>query len=226
MKHMYSHYLLLLTLLLTPLSFNAQTSFSWINGNSYSDTTLATNSYTELKLEFSNETNDSLRIGVKVTYNDLPASWDGMVCVFGKCLGTIPASGDSATMVDMDTSDIGYVRLTVNPYTGNQVATLKIWTYNLDNPSDGDTATWHIDQTSVGLNEISKPTIYPNPASDFIVIEGEQISQALLSDMHGHIIRSMSTTGKLNIVGLPKGMYLLTIEDINNQRHSEVIIIQ
>ena len=95
---------------MTLLSMGAigQTAFSWKNGNSV-NTSLALNTYTELKIDLINESGSSLDVAIEVIYNDLPLTWDGMVCVYGVCLGTIPAVGGTADMATLNENVKHYI---------------------------------------------------------------------------------------------------------------------
>ncbi|WP_170266423.1 T9SS type A sorting domain-containing protein [Phaeocystidibacter luteus] len=74
-----------------------------------------------------------------------------------------------------------------------------------------------------GTNEL---TIYPNPASDFITIEGIEATSASLIDITGQTVRNWeNSVEELNIQGLQPGVYLLRVES-NGERFTERVVIR
>ena len=66
--------------------------------------------------------------------------------------------------------------------------------------------------------------VYPNPASDFLYIEGDfdMGSQVFIYDMNGRIVETVELTSnnaKLNISYLPDGYYIVRIGDGNGKLH-------
>lgn len=66
--------------------------------------------------------------------------------------------------------------------------------------------------------------VYPNPASDFLYIEGDfdRGSQVFIYDMTGRIVETVELTSnnaKLNISHLPEGYYIVRIGDGNGKPH-------
>jgi hypothetical protein len=69
--------------------------------------------------------------------------------------------------------------------------------------------------------------IYPNPASDFIVIElsGASTAKVEILNLTGNRVLSQEilSSGKMDITTLPKGLYLLRV-NIGGEVHTEEII--
>ncbi|HKK68650.1 MAG TPA: T9SS type A sorting domain-containing protein, partial [Bacteroidales bacterium] len=77
----------------------------------------------------------------------------------------------------------------------------------------------------------SELNIFPNPASHYVIIEtGEKKPgdmHAYMYDNTGHIVRQFQFTHqqtKVNLSGLPEGIYLLRIEDANKTTARKLII--
>lgn len=193
----------------------AQTSFNWTLNDSIV-TDIDANSYTELKIEQTNVSGGDLNLAIEVVYNDIPATWDGMICVEGICLGTIPAVGGTAEMSTVADGENGYVRLTANPMGGLEQIVLRVKVYDVDNPVDADTATWVINSVDyTGVNDHDKAsdlTIYPNPCDSYFSIDSDlEIDYIELIGLDGRIIYSQQYTSNSNIdiAHLPAAIYVV-----------------
>lgn len=200
----------------------AQTSFNWTLNDSIV-TDIDANSYTELKIEQTNISGGDLDLAIEVIYNDIPSTWDGMVCVEGLCMGTIPAVGGTANMTTIADGANGYVRLTANPMGGLEQILLKIRVYDVDNPSDSDTATWLINSVDLlSVNENGSNTsinLYPNPSnSEFSINSTSNIDSVELIGLDGKTVLSkqIKSNESLNINHLPKGLYIVKIYSQGN----------
>lgn len=71
-----------------------------------------------------------------------------------------------------------------------------------------------------------KATIFPNPASDYFIIETDnELSSIAIYSLQGQKV--MATTSKtINISGLSKGVYLVRIEDQNNAVSTQKLIVK
>jgi hypothetical protein len=203
------------TLLLAACTFIAgaamSQTFTWETTNTV-ETNLDQNQTVQYPLYLNAVGNDTVTLGIEVIYNDVPQSWDGMVCIYGQCLGNISPVGTQATMQPIYGSTQGMVRLTVNPFNGTEVATLQIYVYDVNFPNDGDTATWLLN-TTVSTPELmaAKVSITPNPVQDAFTINSYyDLNQADIIDATGRIVRSVSLSNvqnKVNVADLPKGVY-------------------
>ncbi len=193
----------------------SQTAFDWYPNDTIQTTVPSTTS-SLLKIEQINLTGDTLDLGIEVIYKDVPASWDGMVCVEGACLGIVPEVGFTAPMLPISGSTNGYVRWTVNPMGGTQSAELKIRVYDLDNPTDGDTAVWIIESV-LGVDDLNTQgsfDLFPNPALETINISNsDKLSSLEFYAVDGKLTETFELNGNLNesinISQLPSGMYVV-----------------
>jgi trimeric autotransporter adhesin len=71
---------------------------------------------------------------------------------------------------------------------------------------------------NVGVAQVSENkgvTIYPNPATDNIIIAGINPSRVQLTDIYGKTVRNIANANTLSVSGLLAGMYFITIFDTN-----------
>lgn len=200
------------------LGASAQEAFSWYPNDTI-NTNLEANNYTELKIEQINETNDTLILGIEIVENSIPESWDGMVCVHGRCLGYIPPIGTTVDVMPIHGSTNSYVRLTVNPFDDTQVASIRIRVYDTENPADGDTATWILNNLPLSVEELSMQnslTLYPNPVSEVLNINTtSNIDKVTIFNSIGQSVYSEVNTGKtslpVNVANLKSGVYSIEV---------------
>lgn len=77
-----------------------------------------------------------------------------------------------------------------------------------------------IDLENLGLNEYNKTviSIYPNPVIDHININSnEKINSIQITDLTGKVILDETTTNKINVNHLSKGVYLIKIKTDNSE---------
>ncbi|MBL4862531.1 MAG: T9SS type A sorting domain-containing protein [Crocinitomicaceae bacterium] len=207
----------------TAFSFsnNAQT-FTWVTNDTI-ETNLALNTTVLLKMEQAAIGTDSVTLGIEVIYNDIPSSWDGMVCIQGVCLGSIPVVGTTAQMTEIYGSMYGYVRLTVDPLNGTEAAKLQIYVYDIEYPNDGDTATWLLN-TTLSLEDqfaFDKQSVYPNPVQSTLNISSSKhINKVDVFTLDGVKVaeKVFNTNGdkQMDVSELPSGLYLVRMTNETN----------
>ncbi|MEZ4938775.1 MAG: T9SS type A sorting domain-containing protein [Crocinitomicaceae bacterium] len=205
----------ILLVLLAPFAFSQ--SFT-MYPNDTIQTDLDPNAYTELKILQINQTQSVLNLGIEVLHNDIPGSWDGMVCVYGACLGYIPASGYLYDQSPVFVGDSGYVRLTAHPMQGTQQCMLRIKVYDKDNPSNEEVATWILNQT-LGIDDYTGKNIdfkvFPNPASAQVQVTSDiAFDEIEIASINGKIMKKINSgelySNFVDISDLTSGIYFLT----------------
>ena len=81
--------------------------------------------------------------------------------------------------------------------------------------------------TSVHTLSHTSVNIYPNPTTDFLLIEvdGNLNYRSRLFDINGQLLRSSINESKMSLIHLPTGTYILEIEDLNaSEKITERII--
>jgi len=211
-------------LFITTLNFNAQTSFSWFPNDTLIQN-IDPDIYTDVHIDQVNNTNDTLVLGMEVVYNDIPSSWDGMLCVYGICLGTIPPEEFTLPMNPIYDSTNGFVKLTVFPDGGTQTITFRARIYDENNPADGDTCTFILNSMPTSISSFDELNnnviIYPNPSSSIINIESiKDFNNIIISDLSGkQVIKNkfnFSNAINTDVSLLPLGLYFVSI--YNNDR--------
>lgn len=209
--------LLLSAFVLSGTAF-AQTTFEW-DTNDTIDTNLDANVTAQYPLYINAVGNDTVTLGIEVIYNDVPQSWDGMLCIFGQCLGSISPVGTQATMWPIYGSNQGMVRLTVNPYNGTETAKFQVLVWDVDFPNDTDTATFILNRTASSQELLaSSIEISPNPVHDEFTIKSDfDLNRAEIIDAMGRVIRSEEITTaqeSINVADLPKGIYTIRVSGV------------
>ena len=210
---MKSH-LLISALVLSGATF-AQSTFQWDTNDSVV-VNLNQNTYDQYPLYQSVVGNDTVTLAIEIIYNDLPQSWDGMVCVYGLCMGSIPPVGTTTQMSPISGSNQGMIRLTVNPFNGTEAAKLQVMVWDIDHPTETDTATFLLN-TTLNTNELepSRVVIAPNPVQNELSIDSEyQLNEAQIMDAAGRVMKVVEITAaqqSINVSDLTDGVYTLRL---------------
>ena len=207
-----------LAILMAGVSFSQ--TFTWVDDVKTVSTELEPNTTVQLKIRQLAIANDSVTLGIRVVERNIPSDWDGMLCVYGLCYGSIREVGFEGEMSRIGDDTEGYVRLTVNPMDNNVFGKYRIYVYDIENPNDGDTATWLLNP-SLGFEEEqlnAKVEVFPNPASDQITIQSDQkVNQLQIVDMTGKVVlnenNSFNGQAEINVSQLPKGMYTMVLRN-------------
>ena len=91
-----------------------------------------------------------------------------------------------------------------------------------------------VDQAASGRSlfspGVSEVRVYPNPAQEQIVVQGPERYRVALYDLYGTLVQEQlqqSGRSQLNVVGVPAGVYLLQVLDIQTQqRYRQKVIIE
>lgn len=67
--------------------------------------------------------------------------------------------------------------------------------------------------------DISPISLYPNPTSDVVQIEGVEAAEVLVYNSIGQLVKTLQNSNEISAADLPEGMYLLWITDIEGIRH-------
>ncbi|MBA2610759.1 MAG: T9SS type A sorting domain-containing protein [Bacteroidetes bacterium] len=155
---------------------------------------------------------------------NLPLGWTVSMCDFGACYGSIPSM---STMDTIPVGGQGFLGLNVDPGTIAGSGIVKAYVYQDGYYSNGDTITWNINSSSVGIDEISLSngiSIYPIPARDVLNVNfksGEQEgTYAYVIDALGRKILNLSLSeqnNRIDISELNEGVYYFIIE--NSRKH-------
>tara|TARA_B110001469_G_scaffold39750_1_gene39420 strand:+ start:852 stop:1925 length:1074 start_codon:yes stop_codon:yes gene_type:complete len=80
---------------------------------------------------------------------------------------------------------------------------------------------------SINIDDKNKYTVFPNPANDFLTIQGNNVSSIKIFNIHGNIVlsKNVNNNKKVDISILNKGMYLVELEDYFGFKINKKVII-
>ncbi|MDD2633877.1 MAG: X2-like carbohydrate binding domain-containing protein [Bacteroidales bacterium] len=126
------------------------------------------------------------------------------------------------------TENTGYEFINWTDATSNVVATNPEYSFIMTDTNVELTANFN-DQTNIDELSIEEFDIYPNPFSDILYINNYQsASKISFTTITGQIITEFNNfnNSQINTSDLPKGFYLLIIENIEGQRFVKKILKQ
>lgn len=78
----------------------------------------------------------------------------------------------------------------------------------------------------MGENVSQVVAVYPNPATDRVVIEGVKVAEVKVYNEFGQLVKTVQGTNEINLSGLPESVYLLRILDTDGKVYTNKITIQ
>ena len=185
------------------------------------------------EIYFKNISAASITLKWQVISNTLVTGWDCYICDNVSCCAGVPQKG---TMPYIDPGIEVYLALVVDPknITGNGI--LKLYLYEDGDSTNGDTLTWIVNSVSTGVNDLilnSAIKIFPNPVSDYLVIDRSTypsqlntvcIYNAFGQKMFENTMNRQTAFEKLDVTSLPKGTYLLVIKDEGRKQITKTFI--
>ena len=74
---------------------------------------------------------------------------------------------------------------------------------------------------SVDENEAShiQISVYPNPAKDFVKIDGTEAAEVQVYNALGQIVKTIQGSNEINVSDFAEGVYLLRITDADGKNH-------
>jgi hypothetical protein len=190
------------------------------------------NSENKFKMYFTNTSNSSINLQWKVVSNNLVTGWDCFICDDVSCCKGVP---DHGVMPYIDPGIAVFLALNVNPKAVPGIGTLKLYLYDEVNPSSGDTLIWVVNSLATGLKTLnSNPTItiFPNPASDYVMIDMSAYHSISLNTISiynstGQLLIKRKISNALeniDITALPKGSYRIVIGDDKRNQIVKTVI--
>ncbi len=74
--------------------------------------------------------------------------------------------------------------------------------------------------------ETIKVLAYPNPAKDFVRIEGAEAAEVQVYNALGQMVKTIQGSNEINVSGLAEGVYLLRITDANGKNHVTRVVVK
>ena len=69
-------------------------------------------------------------------------------------------------------------------------------------------------------------TVYPNPTKEKVTIDGIHPSEVQLYNALGQLVKTMHDMNEISVAGLPQGVYLLRIADMEGKVYTNKITIR
>jgi len=192
--------------------------------------TVELESYKNIQVDMVHEGFDDLTFGWVTVENNILEKWEYSSCDNGGCYSLLP---DSATIGPLSDTVPGYIRLTVNPRDQTGTSTAKIYVYNTKYPDDGKIVTFHITAilpTSVSEPEVQFISLYPNPATEYLMLENPSSDPAQfeLIDLTGKtlardIVNPLEPK-KIILSSFPKGIYFVRLQNSSAYETRKIII--
>jgi hypothetical protein len=87
------------------------------------------------------------------------------------------------------------------------------------------TLTGTVTSTSESPMQTSEPLMYPNPATDYIdLLSTLSDSEVTITDLTGLVVMTSSGATRISTAHLPRGVYVLSIDNRGTFRHSKLIL--
>ena len=182
--------------------------------------TLPLNQSTGSKIYQVNTGSSKILLKWERVFVNLPVGWTYTSCDNSFCYGGVPVGPNAMDSVSIGGQ--GFLGVDVDPGNISGVGIVKIYVYQDGYYSQGDTLTWNISTTAVGINEYTNSdliSIYPNPANDLVNIlfkKEYNDSKVRIIDLIGHKVMEEEISGlfkAIDISWLSKGNYFLIIEN-------------
>lgn len=184
------------------------------------------NVYTNFNIDMVNQTSDTMTLAWDLVSNTLHGDWDYSLCDYTACYTVLPASG----VMSPNYSSNSFLKLTLNPMYTKAAGTLKFWVYDYNNPSSGDSVTFHVSSINVGLEEglTSKIALYPNPAADYIHVNAD-VKALEFFDASGVLVLAsevMADNQKISTSELSAGLYMVKLTLLDGSTELTKVVIE
>ena len=182
--------------------------------------TLPLNQSTGSKIYQVNTGSSKILLKWERVFVNLPVGWTYTSCDNSFCYGGIPVGPNAMDSVSIGGQ--GFVGVDIDPANISGVGIVKIYVYQDGYYSQGDTLTWNISTTAVGINEYTDSdliSVYPNPAIDIVHMlfkKEYNESKVRIIDLMGCKVMEEEITGLINAIDVSKltaGKYFLIIEN-------------
>lgn len=160
--------------------------------------------------------------------------WIHYVCTYDRTTATVYKDGvlfssGAKTFNTINNSDIFELGLTENGTTGyfnDVIDDLKIYNYVLSPAEISNLHTTNTLSTSDFSQNNLKVSMYPNPVSDILNIETETAIKTIeIYNIQGQRVKT-SNQKQLNVSDLAAGLYLVKIQNIENNTAINKIVIK
>jgi hypothetical protein len=210
--------LLTLALGLFSIGTNAQ-SFQAVEGTDVQYYPSA-NGFMDCAIHLKNLTQSPIILQYKKVSVDFPSTWDISFCDNRNCFGGF-VDEDTMSAIAPD-DEKNSLKLSVFPNGKSDTAVVVYEVWNKYTPADKITLTYTI-MVRWGASTESYEVVTrvsPNPANDFVQLP---VADAQLLDVQGRIV-SNTTTGSLNLLEVPNGIYFVRFVQNNSWVNQRLVV--
>jgi hypothetical protein len=210
--------LLTLALGLFSIGTNAQ-SFQAVEGTDVQYYPSA-NGFMDCAIHLKNLTQSPIILQYKKVSVDFPSTWDISFCDNRNCFGGF-VDEDTMSAIAPD-DEKNSLKLSVFPNGKSDTAVVVYEVWNKYTPADKITLTYTI-MVRWGASAESYEVVTmvsPNPANDYVQLP---VAAAQLLDVQGRIV-SNTTTGSLNLLEVPNGIYFVRFLQNNAWVNQKLVV--
>jgi hypothetical protein len=210
--------LLTLALGLFSIGTNAQ-SFQAVEGTDVQYYPSA-NGFMDCAIHLKNLTQSPIILQYKKVSVDFPSTWDISFCDNRNCFGGF-VDEDTMSAIAPD-DEKNSLKLSVFPNGKSDTAVVVYEVWNKYTPADKITLTYTI-MVRWGASTESYEVVTmvsPNPANDYVQLP---VAAAQLLDVQGRIV-SNTTTGSLNLLEVPNGIYFVRFLQNNAWVNQKLVV--
>ena len=82
--------------------------------------------------------------------------------------------------------------------------------------------------TLMGMGEIVSQVVavYPNPATDKVVIEGVKAAEVKVYNTLGQLVKTVRCSNEISVSGLPEGVYMLRIIEVDGKNYTARVVMK
>jgi hypothetical protein len=202
--------------------FASSQTFTFDPGDTY-EAVLPMESYTDHYIYINHNSQDSAYISWRVVGNTCPEEWLVSICDWADCYSYLPNTGD---MLPVGPGQPGFTKLTMNPLSIPGNGMIHFWIYPTGLIEEHVDMIYYFSTELVGIeNKTSEKFIFPQPATDEIILVGFGGDTYDLLDARGNKVKSFQILGQkfvLPVSSLSSGLYLM----MNSQGETFKILIQ
>jgi hypothetical protein len=178
------------------------------------------NGFMDCAIHLKNLTQAPVVLQYKKVSVDFPSTWDISFCDNRNCFGGF-VDEDTMSAIAPD-DEKNSLKLSVFPNGKSDTAVVVYEVWNKYTPADKITLTYTI-MVRWGASTESYEVVTrvsPNPANDFVQLP---VADAQLLDVQGRIV-SNTTTGSLNLLEVPNGIYFVRFVQNNSWVNQRLVV--
>ena len=155
-------------------------------------------------------------------------------CLHGVCEGTPIPGGwvtmdkNSGSLLGGSEDQITFTFNTIGMVNGEEYnANLLITTNDVENPEFNIPITLKVGPDAVAENGNQLASIYPNPATSMVTLEGENLNTVAIYNVAGQLLRIVKLNNMVNNIDMnvESGVYLFSIYDNNGNNSVQRVVI-